>query len=232
VTPRQRKGVLLLVLAGLGLVAVFVLVAGYVADVRKDVEPKVGVLALRGDVARNEPLSAAMVKTVWLPERWAPRNAVRDPDALAGLVASADFPGGSVVQRGMATNPPQLSPKQREIAILVDAETGVAGKIGPGSTVDIVATFGGDQQRGIKPRSEILVPGARIIEVGSARTRGDATSSGQVDPKTVLPVTFALTVRQTLKVTYAEVNAQEVRLALLREGEASSVPVKQREYAP
>jgi pilus assembly protein CpaB len=232
VTPRQRKGVLLLVLAGLGLVAVFVLVAGYVSDVRKDVEPKVGVLALRTDVARNQPLSASSVRTVWLPERWAPRNAVRDPDALAGLVASADFPSGSVVQRGMATNPPQLNGKQREIAILVDAETGVAGKIGPGSTVDIVATFGGNDQRGIKPKSQILVPGARIIEVGEARAKGDATSSGQVDPKTVIPVTFALTVRQTLKVTYAEVNAQEVRLALLREGETSDVPVKQREYAP
>lgn len=231
-TPRQRRGVLLLGLAAVGLIAVFALVAGYVSDVREQVDPKVTVLQLREDLAENEPFSSDDLQAVELPEQWAPRNAVRDPDALAGLVASADFPRGAVVQKGMAADPPQLAPGQREIAILVDAETGVAGKIGPGSTVDIVASFGGDQQRGIKPRSEVLVPGARIIEVGQPRTKGGDAANGAADPSQVLPVTFALTVRQTLRVTYAEVNAQEVRLALVREGETSKIPKKQRTYSP
>jgi pilus assembly protein CpaB len=224
--------VILLVLAGLGLVAVFVLVAGYVADVRRQVDPKVGVLALRADVAEDEPFSSDRLRTVELPERWAPRNAIRDPDALAGLVAATDLPAGSIVQRGMAADPPQLEAGQREIAILVDAETGVAGKIGPGSTVDIVASYGGDQQQGIKPRSQILVAGARIIEVGAPTTREGTDANVAADPKQVVPVTFALSVAQTLRVTYAEVNAQEVRLALVREGERSEVPEKRRSYAP
>jgi len=231
-TPRQRRGVLLLGLAAVGLIAVFALVAGYVSDVREQVDPKVTVLQLRENLAENEPFSSDDLQAVELPEQWAPRNAVRDPDALAGLVASADFPAGAVVQKGMAADPPQLAPGQREIAILVDAETGVAGKIGPGSTVDIVASFGGDQQRGIKPRSEVLVPGARIIEVGQPRTKGGDAANGAADPSQVLPITFALTVRQTLRVTYAEVNAQEVRLALVREGETSKIPKKQRTYSP
>ena len=44
--PRQRRGLLLLVIAGLGLLGVFVLVASYVADVRTEVDPKVELLAL------------------------------------------------------------------------------------------------------------------------------------------------------------------------------------------
>src|SRR5687768_16064880 len=39
--PRQRRGILLLTLAALGLLGVFALVAGYVADVRAEVDPKV-----------------------------------------------------------------------------------------------------------------------------------------------------------------------------------------------
>ena len=39
-TPRQRRGVLLLFVAGIGAILVFSLVSGYVSDVRKDVEPK------------------------------------------------------------------------------------------------------------------------------------------------------------------------------------------------
>jgi pilus assembly protein CpaB len=232
-TPRQRRGVLLLGLSAVGLIAVFVLVAGYVADVRGQVEPKVTVLALRSDLAENQPFSAARMGEVSLPERWAPRNAIRDRDALAGLVAAADYPSGSIVQRGMAADPPQLAPGQREIAILVDAQTGVAGKIGPGSTVDIVASFGGDDQRGVRARSEVLVPGARVIDVGQPHARGGPDPSGNVaDPQQVVPVTFALSVRQTLRVTYAEVNAQEVRLALVREGERSQLADDERRYAP
>ena len=41
-TPRQRRGVLLLFVAGIGAILVFSLISGYVSDVRKDVEPKTG----------------------------------------------------------------------------------------------------------------------------------------------------------------------------------------------
>ena len=68
--------------------------------------------------------------------------------------------------------PPELATGEREIAILVDAETGVAGKINPGAMVDIVATFAGNDQTGRKAESEIVVPGARIIDVGQPELKG------------------------------------------------------------
>src|SRR4051812_16730026 len=153
--PRQRRGLLLLVLAGLGLLAVFVLIASYVADVRSEVDPKIRLLALSRPVKAYESVPDDAVTTITMPKRWAPPAALRDRAELVGLVAGTDLSKDSMLQRGMLVSPPELAPGQREVAILVDAETGVAGKLGPGAVVDIVATFQGDDQRNIAPKSEV-----------------------------------------------------------------------------
>lgn len=229
--PRQRKGMLLMAVAGLGLVLVFVLVAGYVADVRSEVEPKVKVLQLRADVPARRPFDDRSVTEIELPQKWAPVRALRDRSALAGLVAGVDLPRGSVLQQGMAVAPPELEEGQREIAILVDAETGVAGKVGAGSTVDVVATFEGDRSESNQPESRVIVSKARVIAVGQTtqkqRGGGDTT---QVEPGQVVPVTFALTPVQALTMTYAESFAQEVRLALIRPGDDEAVPRDERSF--
>lgn len=230
--PRQRRGLLLLVISALGLLGVFVLVAGYVADVRTEVDPKIRVLALTKSVEAYNSVPDDAVKTVVMPERWAPPTAMRDRGLLVGKVAGSDLTKDSLLQEGMLIDPPALAPGQREIAILVNAETGVAGKIGPGRFVDIIATFPGDQQRDISPRSKVIVGGARIIDVGTAQVK---SANGQVqqaeeNPKQVVPVTFALTPRQQLRVTEAETNAAEVRLALVRQGETSRLKKNEREY--
>ena len=229
--PRQRRGILLLTLAALGLLGVFVLVAGYVADVHEEVDPKVTVLALAKDAEKDKAITDDMVKTTELPERWAPKTAMRDPARLIGQVALADLPAGSVLQEGMVGSPPELATGEREIAILVDAETGVAGKIDPGSIVDIVATFGGNDQEGVAPESNVVVPAARIIDVGQPELKGgNAVQEQAADPDTVVPVTFALDPREALTVTYAESFAAEVRLALLRPGEESELKKQERVY--
>ena len=229
--PRQRRGILLLTLAALGLLGVFALVAGYVSNVRTEVDPKVHVLALAKPATRDKTFTDDMIRSIELPERWAPHTALRDPADLVGQVAASDIPAGSILQRGMVTSPPQLATGQREIAILVDAETGVAGKISPGSVVDIVATFAGNDQTGAKAESDVVVPGARILDVGEPELKGGRGVQQQsADPTQVVPVTFALDPKQALTVTYAESFAQEVRLALLRPGEPSALSKKQRAY--
>src|SRR5215211_8755235 len=67
VNPRQRRGILLLTLSALGLLGVFVLVAGYVSDVRTQVDPKVEVLTLGRPAERDKAISDDMVKTTELP---------------------------------------------------------------------------------------------------------------------------------------------------------------------
>ena len=41
----------------------------------------------------------------------------------------------------MLVTPPEISEGEREVAILVDAATGVAGKIEPGRQVDVIASY-------------------------------------------------------------------------------------------
>jgi pilus assembly protein CpaB len=230
--PRQRRGLLLLVLSGLGLLAVFVLVASYVADVRTEVDPKIELLALSKPVKAYESVPDDAVTTITMPKRWAPPTALRDRSKLVGVVAGTDLSKDSLLQDDMLISPPELAPGQREVAILVDAETGVAGKIGPNSTVDILATFSGDERTGAAPKSTVVVPAARIIDVGQPKLEGGrGVQQAEADPKQVVPVTFALTPKQQLMVTEAESFAQEVRLALRRPNETTPLKPGEKTYS-
>ena len=229
--PRQRRGLLLLVLSGLGLLAVFVLVASYVADVRTEVDPKIELLALAKPVKAYESIPDDAITTITMPKRWAPPSALRNRSKLVGKVAGTDLTKDSLLQDDMLIFPPDLAPGQREVAILVDAETGVAGKIGPNSMVDIVATYAGNEQAGIAPKSTVVVPAARIIEVGQPKLKGGrGVQEAEADPTQVVPVTFALTPKEQLKVTEAESFAQEVRLALLRPNETTPLKKGEKTY--
>ena len=228
--PRQRKGVLLLIVAAVGAIAVFVTVSSYVADIREQVTPTTTALRLTRDVQPQANITRDTYRAVEIPRRWAPRGALLRESDLTGQVAASELTRGAFLQTGMVEPEPQLAPGQRELAILVDAETGVAGKVGPGAIVDITATFGGDDRRQA-PESQIVVNNARVIEVGRPRIEGgDPRGSQQVDPTQVVPITFALSIRETLIVTYAESFAEEVRLALARKGDDTRVPRAARRF--
>jgi len=227
--PRQRRAILLLALATLGLLGVFVLVAGYVADVREQVDPKVQVLVLSKAVHAHQSVDDGDVTTMELPRRWAPRRALTDRGELVNLVAGTDLPADAILQEGMLQPPPRLAPGQREIAIMVDAETGVAGKIHPDSVVDIIATFAATDK--LPEEAKVVVAGARIVDVGVTVPKGgDKVQEENRDPGQVVPVTFALTPEQVLMVTQAETSAAEVRLSLLRPGDSPELTKKQRRY--
>jgi len=230
VNPRQRRGLLLMAISALGLIVVFVLIAGYVADVREEVDPKVRLLELAKPAEAFQAITDDMVREVEMPARWAPPSALRDAGQLVGVVAATPLSEDSLLQEDMLQAPPQLAPGQRELAILVDAETGVAGKIGPDSVVDIVATYPDNERKSAESR--VVVPNARIVEVGAPRVEGGrGVSEQEADPSQVVPVTFALTPEEVLVVSYAETNAAEVRLALLRPGDESTLSPKQRKYS-
>jgi pilus assembly protein CpaB len=226
VNPRQRRAVLLLILSFVGLVVVFVLVSGYVSDVRKEVDPKVTVLALRKDAPAFKAVTSDMVQEKRIPERYAPKTALRDPSQIVGFQPATELTAGSILQDGMLAAQPSLQEGQRELAILVDAETGVAGKVTSGSIVDIIATYTGNDT--VRNTAEVVVPQARIIDVGQTRVKGGGQD--QPDPQQVVPVTFALTPKQALEVQYAESYADEVRLALRRPGDVAKLRKKDEEY--
>jgi pilus assembly protein CpaB len=214
--PRQRRAILLLALAFAGLLGVFALVAGYVSDVNTEVGPKENVLQLTKDVPANEPIPDNAVAETRIPVRWAPKAALTSRAQLIGYVAASDLDAHSIIQEGMIASPPQLKAGQREVAVLVDASTGVAGQITPGRFVDVLAAYPADDQHNRPARTVVVVPSALVLAVGQPQLKGgNGVQEAQRDPEQVVPVTFALDKRQEIMVAHAESFAADVRLALL-----------------
>jgi pilus assembly protein CpaB len=228
VNPRQRRGILLLLLAGFGAVGLLIAVSNYVNRVRTEVGPMTTVLRLRKAVGAFRPVTADDVEQAQLPRRWAPQTALQQASDVLGMVTPVELPEGSLLERGVLQAPPVLQPGQREVAIVLDAGTGVAGKIEPGSVVDIYATFEGKQ--GVPSRSQIIVSGARVIEVGVPTTHRTDSKLGFTEEGKVVPVTFALSVQDSLVLTYAESYATKVRLGLQPGGDTHAVPAADRSF--
>ncbi|POM25064.1 SAF domain protein [Actinomadura rubteroloni] len=214
--PRQRRGVLLMILAGIGSIVVFVSVVGYVGDVRAEVGVKTDVLQLKQAVPAYTEVRPDMVQRVQVPRKWTPQTMVADTGQLQGKVAAADLPAGSYVQQGMLVPAPDLQPGQREIAIMINAETGVAGKVQEGMLVDIYATYvtiddnNDNKQASCAAR---IVKSAKIIQIGTVTTQRDDKNAQQTS--NVVPITFALSAADSLKLTREESFADKIRLALI-----------------
>lgn len=226
--PRQRRGVLLMVIALIGALAVFISVLTFVSSVNANVGNKVNVVTLTKQVKAYQPIGLDMVQTVQVPEKWVSPTDARDPSEVVGLVPVADLAQGSYVDRAMVTSRPGIANGYREMAIMVDAETGVGGKIGSGDRVDIIATFAGQDEKA--PVASFVVTDALIIDVGVAEDVEKANANGGFSQGKALPVTFALTVRDALRLASAESFAVKVRLALRANNDSSDIPSVDRTY--
>lgn len=223
---RRTRG---LALAGTSVILALVGTASlsrYVEEVDRRVGPLVAVARLRHDVAAHHPVTPGDVELIRVPRRWAPPRAVTDADEVLGLVAATRLATGTPLTTDLLVPRPELAPGQREVAILIDAETGVAGKVTAGGRVDIVATFAAEEGR--RARSEVVVADAEVLEVGDLRADG-VDDEGFATGRTV-PVTFALSVREALVLTYAESFAVRVRLAAVAPLDDGPVPVDQRTF--
>ncbi|TDE26567.1 Flp pilus assembly protein CpaB [Actinomadura sp. 6K520] len=211
--PRQRRGVLLMILAALGAVAVFVSIIGYVGSVRAEVGVKTDVLKLKRPIKAFTPITGDDLERIRVPKKWSPDTMVTDIAQLEGKVAAADLPAGSHLQTGMLVPGPTLQPGQREIAIMIDAETGVAGKVHEGMPVDIYATY--QRQEGNRQQScaARIVTAARVIQIGQETEVKDEQNSSVTESQ--VPITFALSAADSLKLTREESFANKIRLALI-----------------
>jgi pilus assembly protein CpaB len=109
----------------------------------------------------------------------------------------------------MLLPPSSLNRDEREIALTVDAKTGIAGRVRSGDFVDVYAVFGEDAQRGA---SRVLVRGVRVVSVRGVETRRETSSRDELEQQQVIPVTLALKPTAALAVTYADAFAKTVRL--------------------
>ncbi|GAA3374905.1 Flp pilus assembly protein CpaB [Streptomyces sannanensis] len=227
---RQRRGIILLLLSVLCALGAFAGVLSVIRDVNAKVGPEVTAYRLKSDVAPYKPLSAAQFEEISMPKRWLSENAVTNLDRIRGKIAVTQLRKGSLLQSDMIVERPELGAGEQEIAIMIDAATGVAGKIQPGSSVNIYATFEGDK-KGVPDRSQVIVAGARVLDVGKLTAlepeRGDR--SGR-DRNEAVPITFALKTVDAQRVAYAESFAKHVRLALVGGGGGNTVSPAERTY--
>ncbi len=229
--PRQKRGVAMLILTAMGAIAVFVAVLLYVADVNSQVGHRVKVLELTKDVDAYEQITTSSYRSVEVPERWTTSTTLREEEDVVGLVAATALPKGSVLQQGMVITRPGVQPGYREIAIVVDAETGVAGKVKPGDHVDILATTAGTKGTSgnieVAACSEVWASDALVLEVGVVTQKQEADASG-FGVTNGVPVTFALKTEDTLRLSYIESFSVKLRLALRGAGDSTGLVVGDR----
>ncbi|MFD6287650.1 Flp pilus assembly protein CpaB [Streptomyces sp. NPDC060205] len=228
---RQRRGVILLVLSVLCAVGAFAGVLSVIRDVNSKVGPEVAAYRLKDDIAPYKELSADQFEKVSMPERWLSSTAVTRLSQVRGKIAVTQLKKGSLLQTDMIVDRPSLQAGQQEIAILIDAATGVAGKINPGSRVNIYATFKDESDNG-KDQSKVIVQNARVIDVGklTALEPGQSSNDRRRTATEAVPITFALDTADAQRVAYAESFAEHVRLALIAGGADATVAPGDRSY--
>jgi pilus assembly protein CpaB len=228
---RQRRGVILLVLSVLCALGAFAGVLSVIRDVNSKVGPEVAAYRLKSDVAPYRELSADQFEKVSMPERWLSSTAVTNLSQIRGKIAVTRLEKGSLLQTDMIVDRPALKAGQQEIAIMIDAATGVAGKINPGSRVNIYATFQAENDNG-KDQSKVIVENAEVIDVGKL-TALDPSQNSDDRRRTAneaVPITFALDTADAQRVAYAESFASHVRLALVADGSDTAVAPGDRTY--
>jgi pilus assembly protein CpaB len=234
---RQRRGMLLLIVSLLLALGAFAGVLAVVNDVESKVGPEETAYELREDVEPYQELSEDQLREVSIPERYIPDSAVTDLAQIQDQVAVGPLRAGSLLQTDMLADRPDLAEGQQEIAVMIDASTGVAGKIYPGARINMYAAFRVRNLPG-QPAAEaqadeseyeivrLMVNNAEVIEVG------DLTEVEDDEDNTTeaVPITFALDNEDAQRVTYAEAFAEEVRLALVAPGDEQEIPEEERTY--
>ncbi|GAT83350.1 pilus assembly protein CpaB [Streptomyces sp. F-3] len=226
---RQRRGVILLLLSVLCALGAFAGVLSVISDVESKVGPEVTAYRLKKDIPPYTKLKEDQFEKITMPERWLSPTAVTDLSRIRGKIAVTTLREGSLLQSDMIVDQPALQPGQQEVAIMIDAATGVAGKITPGSTVNVYATFAG-RREGDPDQSKIIVTNAKVLDVGRITALEPDADNRTQQPTQAVPITFALSTLDAQRITYAESFAQRVRLALVAPGTTTGVPDKDRTY--
>ncbi|WP_306317800.1 MULTISPECIES: Flp pilus assembly protein CpaB [unclassified Streptomyces] len=230
---RQRRGVILLVVSALCAIGAFAGVLAVIRDVDSKVAPETDAYQLKQDVSPYKQLTADQFEKIRIPERWLSDTAVTDLRDIRGKIAVTQLKKGSLLQSDMIVDRPRLEPGQQEIAIMIDAETGVAGKINPGAQVNIYATFKAENDKE-RDQSKVIVENAEVMDVGKL-TPIDQQGAADNDPAArrqgeAVPITFALSAEDAQRVAYAESFATHVRLALVAPHSDASLAPDDRSY--
>ncbi|GGL39746.1 Flp pilus assembly protein CpaB [Phycicoccus endophyticus] len=207
--PRQRRGLVFMAVSILIAVATFFVVTGYVANINSQVGSRVTVYRATTPIEPYTALSTDNLEAVEVPERWASDSSVLRLDDLLGRRVGFRLNVGTTVSSDMLIPSSSLEKDEREIAINVDAVTGLAGRVRPGDRVDILATF--SDVPGLPKTTRMLSRDIRVVSIAGQQQVTQQSEQGLTE-QDVIPVTLALVPKDVMRVTYAANFATEVRL--------------------
>lgn len=211
--PRQRRGLVLIIVSALIALATFVVVTRYVAGVNSQVGSRVTVYRATQAIEPYTPLSSSNLEPVEVPKRWTAESTVLRMDELSGRRVGFRINPGSTISSDMLIPSSELDKSEREIAINVDSVTGVAGRVRPGDRVDIYAVFA--DVPGLPKSVQVLTRDVRVISIEGEQQVTTSDEEEGVGQDSVIPVTLALVPKDAMAVTYAANFAAEVRLVAL-----------------
>lgn len=225
--PRQRRGVLFMLVAVLVAGGVFLVVLQYVSSVASAVGPTTTVYRAAEPIAAYETITPSVLVEDEVPTRWLSDSAQVGAEELVDRKVGVAVQEGTLLTSDLLIPTSELSPTEREIAIEVDAVTGIAGRVEPGDFVDIYAVFA--DVPGLPRQVQVLVRSVRVVSVAGQQTVVEEGEGG-VEEQNVVPVTLALEPNDALAVTYADAFAAEVRLVGLPTGTAEDRTGEQDQY--
>lgn len=228
--PKQLRGVITMIIAVVGAIAVFLGVTAYVSEVRSEVGPTTEVYVTSEGVGLHQPINIEAVEAREIPDKYINGQMVTQQEDLVGMKASSAIESGSYLQADMVEPASSLEDGEREISINFEGDQGIHGRVQPGDRVDVIASFarerGGPEAGDISYRradipynvSGVLVQNAEVVSVGQPVDAGAAAGAAAEggDPSTVVPVTFAVTVAEATQLAYGESFA--VSLRMIRSG--------------
>jgi pilus assembly protein CpaB len=201
--------VIFMLLAGLTALILFFVAVNYVSSVNAKVSPTVTVYQAAKQIDAYSVVDEGDLEAVKVPKKWTSPETLDEKRTLVGRRVSFNVAKGTYLGTDMLLPPSSLNRDEREIALTVDAKTGIAGRVRSGDFVDVYAVFGEDAGRGA---SRVLVRGVRVVSVRGIETRSETSSRDELEQQQVIPVTLALKPTAALAVTYADAFAKSVRL--------------------
>lgn len=211
---RRRRALALLALATLLGALAASSVHRREARLRDALGPLTHVLVTGAPVTAGAPLAEARPALRAVPRRYAPADAVTDPDVLEGAQAAVALPAGTYVTRAVLRTPGAaafpLEPGERvaELVAEGDPEAVVAG-----ARVDVLVTRDGD---GARPGRTVLA--LEDVEVLAAAPTSTEEIGGQAGGPRVA-ASLRVSVRQAVFLAAAQSFARELRLLVRAPGD-------------
>jgi Flp pilus assembly protein CpaB len=140
-SPRQRRGALLVVLAGLAAVLCVAAVVQYTADVSAQLGPRRPVVVLAREVPAYTAIDSTDVELRQVPVIFAPDGALSSPAQLTGRVSPVALPPGTLLQEAALVPPPVLAPGERAVTVLAGGEQSLGYTLAAGDVVDVIAGY-------------------------------------------------------------------------------------------